>query len=64
MDKRKIELLIKAMKEQKITAYRVSKDTGVDQAVLSKLKSDERKIGSLQFDTAIKLNNYYEEMGI
>ena len=59
MDKRKIELLIKAMKEQKITAYKVSKDTGVDQAVLSKLKSGERKIGSLQFDTAIKLNNYY-----
>lgn len=46
---------IKKLLDSDITGYRIYKEAGVDQAVISKLRSGERKIEDLTVSTADKL---------
>lgn len=46
---------VKKLLDSDITGYRIYKETGVDQAVISKLRSGERKIEDLTVSTADKL---------
>lgn len=46
---------IQKLLDSDITGYRIYKETGVDQAVISKLRSGERKIEDLTVSTADKL---------
>ena len=56
--RREIEKLINS----EITAYKISKETGVSVGNISELKSGKRKIGNLTLDTAEKLYDYYQKI--
>lgn len=45
----------------KYTAYRISKDTGVNQATITGLRTGRKKINNLTLETAEKLGKYWEE---
>lgn len=45
----------------KYTAYRISKDTGVNQATITGLRTGKKKISNLTLETAEKLGKYWEE---
>lgn len=45
----------------KYTAYRISKDTGVNQATITGLRTEKKKISNLTLETAEKLGKYWEE---
>lgn len=55
--KENIETLLKHEK-----AYRISKETGVDQGNLSKIKKGIIELDNVNLGTAIKLNNMYLKM--
>lgn len=48
-------------KNNKYTAYRISKDTGVNQATITGLRTGKKKISNLTLETAEKLGKYWEE---
>lgn len=52
---------IQKLLDSDITGYRIYKETGVDQAVISKLRSGERKIEDLTVSTADKLLKFKGE---
>lgn len=56
--RREIEKLINS----EITAYKISKETGVSVGNISELKSGKRKIGNLTLDTAEKFYDYYQKI--
>ena len=43
------------------TAYRISKDTGVNQATITGLRTGKKKISNLTLETAEKLGKYWEK---
>lgn len=53
---------IKALLDSEVSAYQISKDTGIDRARLGRLKKGEIDIGRLTLDTALILNNYWEQI--
>jgi len=57
-----IDGLIEMMNDQFVTAYTVSKVTGVSQYQLSLLKNGKSKVGNLSLDSAEKLSAFYEEI--
>ncbi|MFA1821145.1 helix-turn-helix domain-containing protein [Virgibacillus oceani] len=48
--------------ESDMTAYRISKETGVSESQLSRMKNGEIEVGRITLDNAIKLNNLWEEL--
>lgn len=54
--------VIENLLNSEITAYEISKQTGVSNSVISRLKSGERTIGKLSLDTAEKLYDYGTEI--
>ena len=53
---------IKNLLDSPITGYQIEQETGVSQAVISKLRKGQREIGNITLDTAEKLLNYTEEI--
>lgn len=45
----------------KVSNYRISKDTGIAQATLSDYASGKSDIGNMKLDHALNLNEYYLE---
>lgn len=43
------------------TQYKISKETGVSQSILSRLSTGERKIENLKIITGVKLTEYAQE---
>jgi DNA-binding Xre family transcriptional regulator len=58
----KIKENIKKLLESDITAYRISKETGISESQLSRMKKGEIEIGRITLDNAIKLNKFWEEL--
>jgi len=58
----KIKENIKKLLKSDITAYRISKETGISESQLSRMKKGEIEIGRITLDNAIKLNNLWEEL--
>lgn len=58
----KIKENIKKLLESDITAYRISKETGISESQLSRMKKGEIEIGRITLDNAIKLNKFWEEV--
>ena len=50
------------MNNNVITAYKVSKETGVSQHQLSQLKCGKIKVENLRIVTGIKLEKYYRSL--
>lgn len=48
------------LNNNQISNYSIAKATGIKQPALSYLKSGKRKIGNISLDSAIALNNYYQ----
>ena len=57
-----IKNLIDLMNNNVITAYKVSKETGVSQHRLSQLKCGKIKVENLRIVTGIKLEKYYRSL--
>lgn len=57
----KIKENIKKLLKSDITAYRISKETGISESQLSRMKKGEIEIGRITLDNAIKLNEFWEE---
>ncbi|CAK1244212.1 hypothetical protein R55214_HHFBAMCI_01323 [Fructobacillus evanidus] len=55
--KQKIEILFKS----DLSGYAIAKQSGVNQAVVSKLMNGQREIGKLSLDSAQKLADLYDE---
>lgn len=56
-----VEKILKLINSE-ISAYRISKDTGIPQSKLSRIKSGKIKINNIQLGTALKLSQYYDDM--
>lgn len=56
-DSEKIEWLL-----DNVTQYRIAKETTVNQSVLSRIKSGERKIENLSFTVASELTEYADRI--
>lgn len=52
---------IKKLLESDLTAYQISKKTGIQQSTLSRLKKGEIEVGNMKLDNALKLNQIWEE---
>lgn len=58
----KIKENIKKLLKSDTTAYRISKETGISESQLSRMKKGEIEIGRITLDNAIKLNEFWEEL--
>lgn len=47
--------------DKKYTAYRISKETGVNQATITGLRTGKKKIKNITLETAEKLGKYWED---
>lgn len=57
----KISEKVRALLNAEISNYRVSKDTGVSESLLSLLKNGNRDIGGISLEIAETLADYYDE---
>lgn len=55
-----IEKQIQELLNSDISAYRIAKDTGVAQPVITRLRNGDRKIGKINVETAQKLIDYWK----
>ncbi|MFA9457941.1 helix-turn-helix domain-containing protein [Halalkalibacter sp. AB-rgal2] len=55
--KGKIRMLI----DSDIKSYIISKETGIQQSTISRLRKGKIKIGRLTLDTALKLAEFYDQ---
>lgn len=55
----KVTALIEDAK--KYTAYRISKETGVNQSTITGLRTGKKKINNITLETAEKLGKYWED---
>ncbi|MCY9807009.1 hypothetical protein OXT66_05520 [Lentilactobacillus senioris] len=53
-----IEEIIKQLLDSDISAYRIAKDTGVSQSIITRLRNGDRTIDQLTVGTAQKLIDY------
>ena len=56
-DLKKIEKVL-----SQTTGYRISKDTGIGDATISRWVTGKTKIEKMRLDHAIRLTNYYDEI--
>ncbi|MGF7436735.1 hypothetical protein [Lentilactobacillus senioris] len=54
-----IEEIIKQLLDSDISAYRIAKDTGVSQSIITRLRNGDRTIDQLTVGTAQKLIDYW-----
>lgn len=55
-----IEEIIKQLLDSDISAYRIAKDTGVSQSIITRLRNGDRAVGKIQVETAQKLIDYWK----
>lgn len=55
-----IEEIIKQLLDSDISAYRIAKDTGVSQSIITRLRNGDRTIDQLTVGTAQKLIDYWK----
>lgn len=55
-----IEKEIQALMDSDISAYKIAKDTGVAQPIITRLRNGDRSIGKIQVETAQKLIDYWK----
>lgn len=56
-DLKKIEKLL-----SQVTAYRISKDTGIGETTISRWVTGKTPLKKMSLEHAIKLTNYYDEI--
>lgn len=56
------EKVWKLLTDEKVSRYRVWKDTGIAQSTLSDLTTGKVQIEDMKLGTAIKLTEYYENL--
>ncbi|MGF7437884.1 hypothetical protein [Lentilactobacillus senioris] len=54
-----IEEIIKQLLDSDISAYKIAKDTGVSQSIITRLRNGDREIDQLTVGTAQKLINFW-----
>lgn len=57
-----IEKLFEMVKDGKLTIYRMSKNLGMNDSYLGKLKNGQRSIDGIRLETAEILSNYYNKI--
>lgn len=53
----------KLLFESGFTNYKISKETGIAQTTLGRFTRKESELGNMSLDNAIKLNDYYKNLG-
>jgi DNA-binding Xre family transcriptional regulator len=48
-----------ALLQSDISAYKISKETGIPQSTLSKIKKGKIDVGKITLDNALKLNEFF-----
>lgn len=55
-----IKELVKQLLDSNISAYRIAKDTGVSQSVITRLRNGQREVDQITVGTAQKLIDYWK----
>lgn len=52
---------INKLMESEVSAYQISKSTGVDTSTISRLRNKKSDVGNTTLDVAEKLGHFYDE---